>query len=271
MEMTQQRRLSFFLESSARIFSFFFFYGKKARRTKVFYSISLFPGLMAAVIKIGQLFSSESMPSGIEIFSNMILVFYLQFFVLILALFFGTSVCSEEVEGKTLTYLTTRPIPKSAIIIGKYAAYCALGSLMTVIGMAVSFLILNFENMLDLSLYPILFKDMGVMVIGVACYMGFFTFIGTLMRKSILFGLVFSFGWENVIQYFPGSTQRFAVVHYLKSLLPSQHSGSRFSILLFQLEPTSPGTAIAVLLLLTIVFLALASYVFAKKEYILED
>jgi len=237
----------------------------------VFYLLSLFPAVMAALVRILQFFSSESLPSGVEIFSNMIMVFYLQFFVLILALFFGTSICSEEVEGKTLTYLTTRPIPKMSIIIGKYAAYGILAVFMTIAGMTISFLILNFENVLDLSLLVLFIKDLGVMILAVAVYTAFLTFIGTWMKKSILFGLVFVFGWENVIQYFPGSTQRFAIVHYLKSLLPAQHSGREFSILLFRLDPTSPGKAIVVLLLLTIVFLALASYVFTKKEYILEN
>lgn len=265
------KKLSLRFDSAKRIFLFFLSYGKKAKRTKVFYSISLFPALMAAVVKVFQLFSPDPVPGGMLIFSNWIMVFYLQFFILIISLFFGTSVCSEEVEGKTLTYLTTRPIPKSAIIVGKYAAYFTLAASMTVVGMAVSFMILNFDRFYDLSLYPILLKNMGVMVIGVACYTALFTFIGTLMKKSILFGLIFCFGWENVLQYFPGSTQRLAIVHYLKSLLPLQHSERGFSLLLFQLEPTTAATAVFVLLALTIVFLALAGSVFSRKEYILED
>ena len=263
--------LFFVLKSVGRIFSFFFSYGKKTRRTKVFYLISLFPVFLAVVIKSSQIFSGEPSLTGIQIFSEMIMTFYLQFLILILSLFFGTSVCSEEIENKTLTYLTTRPIPKSAIILGKYAAYSLLILLMMVFGMVASFFILNFEKLLDFSLYAILLKDMGVLVLGVICYMAFFTLMGTILRRSIIVGLLFSFGWENIIQYFPGSTQKFAIVHYLKSLLPSHYSGGKFSILLFQLEPTSAGTAILVLVLLTGVFLALACYVFSRKEYILED
>lgn len=85
-----------------------------------------------------------------------------------------------------------------------------------------------------------------------------------------MFGLIFSFGWENVIQYFPGSTQRFSIVHYLKSLLPAQ-TGGRFSFLLFRLEPSSVGMALFMLFLLTGVFLGLACLLFYLKEYIVED
>ena len=126
------------------------------------------------------------------------------------------------------------------------------------------------KDLLDFSLYKLLFKDLAVLTLGVMCYTAFFTFIGTFMKRSIMFGLIFSFGWENVIQYFPGSTQRFAIAHYLKSLLPTSSPG-RFSFLLFRLEPTPPAMAVFMLLLLTAVFLALACLVFYFKEYILDE
>lgn len=268
--MNTEKGLPFHLESIKNVFSFFFSMGRNARRTKVFYLVSFIPVIMAMVIKFAQIFSSRRPIEGLAIFSNMIMVFYLQFLILILAIFFGTSVCSEEVEGKTLTYLTTRPVSKTAIILGKYAAYALLTILMTAVGLLICFLILNVEHLLDLSLYRILLRDAVVLILGLICYTSLFTFVGTFLRRSILFGLIFSFGWENVIQYFPGSTQRFAIVHYLKSLLPSP-SGGRFSFLLFRLESTPAGMAILMLFLITAVFLFLAALFFSKKEYILQD
>lgn len=225
---------------------------------------------MALLIKFTRIFSVRSDIGSLYIFSNMIIVFYIQFLILILALFFGVSVCSEELEGKTLTYLTTRPVSKPAIILGKYGAYTALVILMTAVGLVLSFLILNVNKLLDFSLYKILLRDVIVLSLGLICYTAFFTFIGTFLKKSIMFGLVFSFGWENVIQYFPGSTQRFSIVHYLKSLLPAS-PGGRFSFLLFRLEPSSPGMALFMLFLITSVFLGLSCLFFSLKEYIIED
>ena len=71
------------------------------------------------------------------------MVYDLQFLVVILTLFYGTSVCSEEIEGKTLPYLTTRPLTKSGIVIGKFAAYTALSALMVFVSLAASYLIMN--------------------------------------------------------------------------------------------------------------------------------
>ena len=141
---------------------------------------------------------------------------------------------------------------------------------MTLIGMTICFFILNFDSLLDFSLYKILVRDMGVLSLGLVCYMSLFTFVGTFLKKSIIFGLFFSFGWESVIQYFPGSTQRFAIAHYLKSLLPSS-TGGKFSLLLFRLESTTPGVAVGMLFLITTVFLALSCVVFSRKEYIFGD
>jgi ABC-2 type transport system permease protein len=270
MEQTMSGTFSFFIRSVRDVFSFFIGHSKKVRKTKIFFILSFLPVIMAFMVKFSQIFQIASDIEGIYIFNNMVMAFYLQFMILILALFYGTSVTSEELEGKTLTYLTTRPISKSAIIVGKYLAYTVLTIFMTTVGVFFSFIVLNLNELTDLSLYPILFRDVAILALGLMCYTAFFTFISTILKRSIMFGLVFSFGWENVIQYFPGSTQKFTIVHYLKSLLPGP-STRRFSFLLFRLEPSSTGTAIFMLFLIAAVFLVLACFLFTYKEYILED
>ncbi|MFQ6070402.1 MAG: ABC transporter permease [Candidatus Aminicenantales bacterium] len=269
MREAKQKRNPPLLESTGKIFSLFFFQGKRSKKTKVFLSISIFPVLIALAIKFIQSITQEFTMPDISIFNNIIIFIYLQFLILILSLFYGTSVCSDEIEGKTLTYLTTRPVPKSAIILGKYGAYTAIIALLVNAGIILSFLIININQLAGLSNFVVLLRAMGVLTLGLICYTAFFTMIGTFLKKSILFGLVFSFGWENVIQYFPGSTQRFVIVHYLKSLLPQ--AGGQYSFLMFRLEPTPPGVAVGVLILLLAVFLALSCLIFTQKEYILED
>lgn len=263
-------KIAFFVKSTRDVFSFFFALAKKSRRTKIFFILSFLPVFMAFVVKFSQIFQIRLDIESIYIFNNMIIAFYLQFLILILALFYGVSVTSEELEGKTLTYLTTRPVSKSSIIVGKYAAYTSLVIFMVTLGIVFSFLVLNLSELRHLSLYRVLFRDVGVLALGLMCYTAFFTFIGTVFKKSIMFGLIFSFGWENVIQYFPGSTQKFTIVHYLKSLLPSVSRG-RFSFLLFRLEPSSTGTSIFMLFLIAAVFVILACVLFTYKEYILKD
>ena len=86
--MDHKKTMPYFLASLRNVFSFFFFLGRKTKRTKIFYLISFLPVVMAFIIKFSQIFSDSRGFTGIYIFSNMIIVFYLQFLILILALFF---------------------------------------------------------------------------------------------------------------------------------------------------------------------------------------
>jgi ABC-2 type transport system permease protein len=259
-----------FWRSVGRVFAVFFPQGRKARRTRFFFLFSFLPVAASMVIKFNQIFSGRPGSGNGYLFNNLIMLFYLQLIILILALFYGTSVCSEEIEGKTLPYLVTRPIPKAAVVLGKYAAYTVVMIGIVTLGLVFSFLILNLDRLFDPAAYRILFRYLGVLILGMMAYGALFTFFGSFLKRSIFFGLLFCFGWENVIQYFPGSTQRLAIAHYLKSFLPTTSSG-RFSILTFRLEPTKPGFALLMLFLITAALLALACLLFTIKEYILDD
>ena len=62
-------------------------------------------------------------PAGAMIYGMMIWLLYVRFLVPVLGVFYGTSLIADEVDDKTITYLFTRPIQRSAVIIGKYLAY----------------------------------------------------------------------------------------------------------------------------------------------------
>ncbi len=116
------------------------------------------------------------------------MTFYLQFIVLMLALFYGTSIVSEEVENKTLTYLTTRPLAKPAILLGKYGAYTARSIVLVVAGVVASFLILNFDHLNDGDAWLILLKSLIVLVLALIAYTAFFTFLGHSSRNPCCLG-----------------------------------------------------------------------------------
>ena len=256
-----------------RVFAFSVRLVRRAKKMKVFAVLSLLPVLLAVVFRLNAMASPGRGFDGLAVFGNIIVAFGLQFLILILALFYGTSVVSEEVEGKTLTYLTTRPLPKKSIILGKYAA-SVLVLLVLVLGSTLASFIILCADRLDYGpAWSFFGKSLAAFALGVLGYTAFFTFIGTFLKKSVLFGFFFSFGWENVVQYFPGSTQKLTFMHYLKSLLPGvgDTSSGVLQFLMFRLDPSPAGLAVAVLLGLTAVFLALACRLFARKEYLFEE
>jgi len=261
--------------AARQVFGLFANLGRKTGKTRVFAFLGLIPvalGVVARAVLHGR--------TGLmaDVSTEILMVFFLQFYIVILSLFYGTSVSAEEIENRTLSYLITRPIPKGAIVLGKTAAYAALMFAMVGISLGVSYFIINAGRLGEGAIYVTFLRYLGVLALGILAYTAFFTFLGVLLKRAIIVGLIFGFGWENVIQYFPGSTQRFSVVHYLKSLLPFHPapsglaSGGRgVALLLFRLEPTKPGLAILALVLITAAFLALAAWLFRIKEYLYEE
>ena len=92
------------------------FWSKKAMFMSI---VALLPVLLAILFR----FSKHSPADASEFFPYMILIVYLTFLSILLALFYGTAIISDEVDNKTLTYLFTRPIRRETIILGKFAAY----------------------------------------------------------------------------------------------------------------------------------------------------
>ncbi len=261
--------------AAGQVFGLFASLGRKTGKTRAFAILGLIPVALAIAARI-VLHGRTGLMADVS--TEILMVFFLQFYIIILALFYGTSVAAEEIENRTLAYLITRPIPKAAVVLGKYGAYAALMFAMVGLSLTVSYFIVNAGRLGSAEVYGTFLRYLGVLGLGILAYTAFFTFLGVFLKRAIIIGLVFGFGWENVIQYFPGSTPRFSVVHYLKSLLPYHPApsglaggGRGVALLLFRLEPTRPFLAILALAVISAAFLALASWLFRTKEYLYEE
>lgn len=258
-------------EEILSVFSFYFFLGRKSGRTRTFFLLSSMAVLMALVIRAYRL-AGHWTEDGQVIFQNFLMVFFLQFLIVLLGLFYGSSMVVEELDNRTLPYLTSRPVRRAAIILGKYLAYLSLTTVMLVFAVLLSYLILNLDAEFQAKDLLTVLRYSVILWLGLAAYLSFFSFLGTWLKKPILVGLAFGFGWESVIQYFPGTTQKLSVAHYLKSLLPQYTSSSgKLGFLFIRLEPTRPALAIIILAGIILVFLALACLLFTYREYLFED
>jgi len=254
------------------IFVFFFKQDVKSKRTKIFLFFSLIPVLILLIAKIVELNNPAADVLAAKIFSRVILVVYIQLLIPILALLFGSLIVNEEVDNKTLVFLTTSPIPKPAVILGKYAAYILLSAIIVNLGLLLCFLIVNISPSGQAPQVREFLSYLGVGTLALVTYTAFFTLLGTLFKKSMVLGILFIFGWENVVQYFPGTTQKFTIIHWIKSLLPAASDGGSFlRFLVFRLEPSSTAESLIVLMLFIAAALVASSLIFQNKEYLLSD
>jgi len=257
------------IASIKEIFSFFFKQGIKSKKAKVFFVLSMIPVVILLIAKIIELTNPDSFISASQIFNRVMVVIYIQLMIPILALFFGSMIINEEVENKTLIYLTTAPIPRPGILIGKFLAYVLLSAIIINLGLLFAFLVVNMDNLMEFAYIKSFFNFLGSGLLALLAYSGFFALASAVIKRSMIFGLLFIFGWESVVQYLPGTTQKFTIMHYVKSILPATSENVKF--LVFRLQPSGNVESIVILLLITIVAMGVASYAFLNKEYILTD
>jgi len=126
----------------------------------------------------------------------------------VLGVFYGTALIADEVDDKTITYLFTRPIPRSAVLFGKFLAYLACTVLLVLPSVViVFFLVVPIGGGHVGAAFPSLVKDLGMVAVGLASYGSVFAFVGTRLKRPLVAGLVFAFGWEPAVMLFPIATK----------------------------------------------------------------
>jgi len=213
-------------------------------------------------------------PAGSWIFGMMIWLLYLRIIVPLLGVFYGTSLIADEVEDKTITYLFTRPIPRSAVLFGKYLAYLACTVLLVLPSvMLVFFLIVPAGGSSIGAAFPSLVADLGMLAVGLAAYGAVFALVGARLKRPLVVGLVFAFGWEPAVLLFPGYLKRLTVAYYLQALVSHEMPQDSAMSLLLQVfhEVPSVFTSLACLAVIVAVTLWNAGRAVEQKEYVLEQ
>jgi ABC-2 type transport system permease protein len=267
-----------FMTAAARIFELSLGEMLWSRRTIFMALVVGGPVLLAVIARVLQ---ASGIPAlrvngvrigGAAMFGMMIWVLFLRFIVPVLGVFYGTSLIADEVEDKTITYLFTRPIQRGAILVGKYLAYLVCTTLVVLPSvLIVYFMIVPFSEV-PASFVNVV-KDLGILAIGLAVYGALFALIGALLKRPLVIGLVFAFGWEQVALLMPGYLKRFTIAYYVQALVPhAMPADSTTSVLqsLFR-EVPSAGTALFWLFFALAASLFLATRVMERREYVLEQ
>jgi len=251
-----------------------------SRRTVFMALVVGLPVLIALVLRVLQTMGASVLSvnntavTGPFIFGLMIWVFFLRFSVPVLGVFYGTSLIADEVEDKTITYLFTRPIPRSAVLLGKYIAYLVCTVLLVLPSvMLVFFLIVPTAGGSVAAAFPGLAADLGMLVVGLASYGAVFALVGTRLKRPLVAGLVFAFGWEPAVLLFPGYLKRLTVAYYMQALVTHEMPQDSSVSMLLQIFHEVPSVTVSLLALGAIVGVALwlAGRSVERREYVLEQ
>ncbi len=210
--------------------------------------------------------------AGVDAFGLMIWVVFLRFIVPVLGVFYGTALLADEVEDRTLTYLFTRPIRRGAVLLGKYLAYLLCTGAVVLPSVVIVYFLL-----VPLRAVPGTFgwfvTDLALLAAGLAVYGGLFALVGAVLKRPLVIGLVWIFGWEQLALALPGYLKRFTVAFHLQSLVPhTMPSGGVVSLLrsVFNDASSAPASAFWLALILAGA-LVLAVRAVESREYVLDQ
>jgi ABC-2 type transport system permease protein len=242
-----------------------------ARRTLLMGLLVGFPILVAVIYRVVLATHPEArLPPPADVYAVAVAIYWIRNVLPLAALFFATALVADEVEGRTLTYLVTRPLTRASIFAGKFAAYLA-----TTLALALPSVVLTFFILLSArgwgAVGPAvgdLFRDLGVAALALVAYGALFALLGVLLKRPVIPGLLFLYGWE-LLANLPGYLPRLTLTAWLRSLIHHRPAEEGLAGLFQQVLPAGQG--LAVLVLASAVFLAAAAWIFSTREYVLEQ
>ncbi|NLN93603.1 MAG: ABC transporter permease subunit [Candidatus Hydrogenedens sp.] len=220
---------------------------------------------------------SEYAESGNQVFVRLAEDIHVDVFTPLLALFFAGMLIAEDIEMRTMTYILTRPMPRSAWVLGRFLAYMIVATLILLVSALLTFAAsslhakLSLVSQADLKLFA---HYCGVMILGLLAYGSFSVFLGAFTKRPIIYGVILFYGWQHLATLVPGLVDFFTIKKYTTALLPlmaTQRHNPVIETVLgnIQREVFYVGMpkAFAALIIITVVSLLLTVYATYKREY----
>lgn len=132
------------------------------------------------------------------------------------ALVLSTAALGDELEDKTLPYLTLKPISRARIVIEKF-----LGTLVITVPIAWAallgvWLVVSWGN-LDATrdiVWPMLMSSLA----GIAGFSALFMLISLFMQRALIAGVFYVFVWEATLSGFLPGIRTISIRHYMQSI-----------------------------------------------------
>lgn len=181
---------------------------------------------------------------------------------------FTTSIVSNEVEQRTISYLLTRPIERWRLLLSRFFASAltvALVGIASVIAVAAA----AFQGSLDTGQIA---KDVAAIIFGALGYGGLFLFISLIVNRAMIVCLLFAFAWETAIPNMPGEVYYLSIFSYMKAIAAHPQFELNNPLGLFAgalgTASISRGMGFAALIIVSAGLLVLACWWFSSFEYV---
>ena len=168
-----------------------------ARKTRALFVVQMIPVIAALVYVI---FESVD---GLTMFNSVVETVTIPFLAPLAGIFFGGPAIVDEMEGRTLTYLTLRPVGKGTLFVGKALAAIAVALPIVLLPMLGLFAICLSQSP-DLGLAAqSLGSLLGAVALGTATYTAIFAALGAAFASGLLASIIYFVVFEMVLGALP--------------------------------------------------------------------
>ena len=147
---------------------------------------------------------------------------------IVLILLLAVGQFRNEIDDDTLTYLSSRSIPRWGIVLGKYLGCVGAVALYLVPAGLAPVAIARLAGAAALPSGAIA-AIVAIALLAALAYSAVFLLFGLVTSWALFVGLVYGFLWEELLLQLPGSAPKLTIAYYLKSLGSDLVSSGPFS------------------------------------------
>jgi ABC-type transport system involved in multi-copper enzyme maturation permease subunit len=186
-------------------------------RTLAMSALAALPLALALAYRVAFALSMTS-TEGAAAFTSLVAGVYFPFAAPMLSLSYASGVVRDDVEAGTLPYYLTRPVSRFSFLLGKMSAAYLVTAALVLPSLAAAWLAVVSPGGTSLDS---LARSLAAAALGLLAYNGIFALAGTVLRRPLLAGLVFVFGFQAAATFVPGRARFLTVAHYMSALGPN--------------------------------------------------
>ena len=180
----------------------------------------------------------------------------------------------SELEGKSWTFIASRPGGRIGCFLGKFAAAIISAFTVCTIALTLSVLILTQIAHIEFA-FELWLRLIGIFLLASIAYSAVFSMIGTITyRRAMVVAVAYVMVWEGFVANLPALINQLTIQHHLKSI------GIDWLSWVFPLDRDEftgifgeihPAFSLWMLGALTFGCLFVGSYVIANRQYVTKD
>lgn len=193
-----------------------------------------------------------------QFYLDVLNLLHLRILLPLVALFFAGGVIADDRSAGNLSYLLTRPLPRWALPVTRFASGFVVASVATAIGIVGTFFVIFGTPVSDVGFLttPLLISLVTLLVYG-----SLFTALGVLVDRPYLVGVLFVIGWETAAGFLVPWVNNLTLHHWIGEAVRSWPLDQG---LVWLPEET---TALYVLLGVAVASVILAGVLAERREY----